>query len=305
MKNEIVVIDEESIKDKIYYIRGKQVILDSDLAKIYGYSTKDFNRQVKNNIERFDDDFRFQLTSEEIKNCSRCKNFTLNNNSGRGSNIKYLPYAFTEEGIYMLMTVLKGEKAVKQSKALIRIFRRIKDFVINNNLIEQKYINNLVLKHDTTLIEYNDRFIDHDEKINTLFDKFSTEDIFKNKMIFKGELYDGYSLILDILNKAKKEIFIIDNYTNKEVLDLVSKLNVKVTIISSNMYDELINKYQSQYNNLTIINNDSFHDRFIIIDKKTGYHLGSSIKDIGKKISYVDNIDKEWLIFLLDKIKDF
>lgn len=141
-------------------------MLDSDLPKIYGYTTKDFNRQVKNNIERFDVDFRFQLTREEYINILRCKNCTLELEQGKYS--KYLPYVFTEDGIYMLMTVLKGEKAILQSKALIRIFRRLKDYVIDNNLIEQRYINSLVFKHDNKLIEY-------DSKFEEIFSKFDNE----------------------------------------------------------------------------------------------------------------------------------
>ena len=134
MENEIIIHNEDDLKNKIYTIRGVQVMLDSDLAQIYGYETKDFNRQVKNNIERFDEDFRFQLTDDEVKNVSRWKISTLNDEPhGRGHNIKYNPYAFTEQGIYMLMTVLKGELAVKQSKTLIRLFKQMKDFVLTNS----------------------------------------------------------------------------------------------------------------------------------------------------------------------------
>ena len=129
---EIVVIDETTIKNKIYYIRNQKVMLDFDLAEIYGYSTKRFNEQVKRNNEKFDDDFMFQLTEEEISEISRSQNATLNKGTGRGSNIKYKPYVFTEQGIYMLMTVLRGELAVKQSKALIRMFKQMKDFIIEN-----------------------------------------------------------------------------------------------------------------------------------------------------------------------------
>ena len=133
MENEISILEENSIRSKIYVIRGQQVMLDFDLAKIYGYETKNFNRQVKNNSERFDSDFMFQLSNTEIEELSRCKIFTLN--SGRGSNIKYAPYAFTEQGIYMLMTVLKGDLAVTQSKMLIRTFKEMKHFIQNNSHI--------------------------------------------------------------------------------------------------------------------------------------------------------------------------
>lgn len=132
LDNSIYVLSEETIKNKIFTIRGQKVMLDSDLAEIYCYSTKAFNQQVKNNIEKFDEDFRFQLTKEEASLFSRSKNLTLNNIDKRGSNIKYLTYAFTEQGIYMLMTVLKGELATRQSKTIIRLFKQMKDFLVNN-----------------------------------------------------------------------------------------------------------------------------------------------------------------------------
>ena len=129
---EIVVIDEATIKSKIHYIRNQKVMLDFELAEIYGYETRAFNQQVKRNNEKFDEDFMFQLTDEEVDELSRSQNATLNKGTGRGSNIKYNPYAFTEQGIYMLMTVLRGDLAVKQSKALIRMFKQMKDFIIEN-----------------------------------------------------------------------------------------------------------------------------------------------------------------------------
>ena len=164
VNNEVIILDEKYIKDKIYIIRGKKVMLDSDLAKIYGYTTKDFNRQVKNNIERFDDDFRFQLTDDEILNLSRCKNFTSMQTKGIKGGRVYNPYVFTEEGIYMLMTVLKGEKAVNQSKTLIKIFKSMKDFLIENNILEQKYINNMVLEHDSSIKLLQETFNKLEEK---------------------------------------------------------------------------------------------------------------------------------------------
>ena len=133
MANEIMIINEEDLKSKIYTIRGVQVMLDKDLAEIYGYETKRFNEQVKNNIERFDDDFMFRLNEDEIQELSRSKISTLK--VGRGNNIKYAPYVFTEQGIYMLMTVLKGELAVSQSKMLVRLFKQMKDCVIENQQI--------------------------------------------------------------------------------------------------------------------------------------------------------------------------
>ena len=135
-KDEIMLVNQESLTEKIYIIRGQKVMLDFELAEIYGYETKNFNRQVKNNIEKFEgEDFMFRLTTQEVEELSRCKNFTLNRGIGRGSNIKYNPYVFTEQGIYMLMTVLKGDLAVRQSRALIRTFKQMKDYIVENQLV--------------------------------------------------------------------------------------------------------------------------------------------------------------------------
>lgn len=284
-KNEVIILDKEYIKDKIYVIRGKKVMLDSDLAKIYGYNTMRFNEQVKNNIERFDEDFRFQLTEDEYKNLVSKK--SISSWGGR----RTLPYAFTEEGIYMLMTVLKGELAIKQSKALIKIFKSMKDFLIENNILEQKYINNMVLDHDTSIKLLQESF-------NSLEAKEE-----KNKIYFKGQRYDAYSFLLDILNSSKEEIIIIDNYVDKKILDLISKTNKNVIIVSENMNVELIKKYQSQYNNLIIKEMNEFHDRFIIIDREILYHIGASLKDLGNKGFAISKIEEEDILDnILDKI---
>ena len=220
MNTNLIIIDEKSIKDKMYYIRGKMVMIDSDLAEIYGYSTKDFNRQVKNNIERFDEDFRFELTKEEVLYLSRCKNFTAMQTKGIKGGRVYNPYAFTEEGIYMLMTVLKGEKAIKQSKALIRIFKSMKDFLIENKILEQDYIKNMLLKHDN--------------RINKL--ELSMEKIIlkkkENEIYFNGQIYDAYSRIIDILNESKKEVIIIDSYADKKILDIIKEMDRQIIIIT-------------------------------------------------------------------------
>lgn len=282
VNNEVIILDEKYIKDKLYVIRGKKVMLDSDLARIYGYSTKTFNQQVNRNIERFDDDFRFELTRDEYYEILRSQNVTLELKQGQYT--KYLPYAFTEEGIYMLMTVLKGEKAVNQSKALIRIFKSMKDFLIENNILEQQYINNMVLEDHNRLDTLELTF-------NILKEKEE-----KNRIYFKGQIYDAYSFLLEIFNNSKEEIIIIDNYIDKKILDLICKTNKKVIIVSMNMNEELIKKYQSQYNNLTIKEINEFHDRFIIIDRKILYHVGASLKDLGNKGFGISKIEEQDLI---------
>ncbi len=207
----------EDIRSRIYTIRGEQVMLDSDLAEIYGYETKNFNRQVRNNIEKFDEeDFMFQLNKEEVEQLSRCKNFTLNRGTGRGSNVKYLPYAFTEQGIYMLMTVLKGELAVKQSKKLIRLFKDMREYLRDYELLSEH-----LTKIDLKLLE-------HDRCIGQVLKQLEEPRRKKAVLFFKGQMFDAFSLIADIIKTAKDEIILIDGYTDTGTLNLLSKKPILV-----------------------------------------------------------------------------
>ena len=278
------MIEKEIIKieNMIYEIRGKQVMLDKDLAKLYecANGTKTINLAVKRHSKRFPERFMFQLTKEETEKIySRFQIETLNNTTNsRGSNIKYLPYAFTEQGVAMLATILRTKVAEEVSIRIMDAFVEMRKY-INNNLIEQTYINKLVLE-------------DH-ERINLLeesFDKLE-EKTKRNSLFFEGQIYDAYSLLIDILNKSNKEIIIIDNYAGKELLDTLKEINKEITIISKNISDELKKKYLRQYQNIKFIHNDSFHDRFIIIDKRILYHCGSSFKDLGKKCFAINKIE--------------
>ena len=284
------IIERENIGSMIYEVRGVQVMLDSDLAKLYccKNGTKEINQAVKNNANKFPDRFSWTLTIEETEKISRSKVLTLNN--GRGSNIKYGARVFTEQGIYMLATILKSNEAIQTTINIMDTFVKMRK-LISTNLMEQKYINNLVLKdHDRIdLLEETFNKLNEKQKVNTLF--------------YEGQVYDAHSLLLDILNESKKEIIIIDNYAGKELLDILRKINKRIVIISSNINEILKNKYEKQYNNVTFINNNTFHDRFIIIDKKILYMCGSSFKDLGKKCFYIGKIEsKDLLNNLLNKI---
>ena len=269
--------DLMNIENKILVIRGQQVMLDRDLAEIYGYETKNFNRQVKNNIEKFDEDFMFQLTKDESNTISRCKNFTLNEKDGRGSNIKYLPYVFTEQGIYMLMTVLKGELAVQQSKTLIRLFKKMRHYFAENAGIISR-----ISDTETKLVE-------HDEKIETLFslmDKYKIED--KQGVFVKGQIFDAYIVLQNLIKKAQKEIILIDNYIDLTILERFAKKNIGVKVIIYTRSDTPVTKldetqFNAQYPSLTLKHTNNMHDRFLIIDNTEIYHIGASLKDLGKK----------------------
>ena len=289
MINEISIITEEDIKNKIYVIRGKEVMLDSDLAKLYKCKngTKEINQAVKNNLNKFPERYSWKLTDEESKDFL-VKNFDQKKET-RGGKYKN-PRVFTEQGVAMLATIIKSEVAVETSIKIMDAFVSMKHLLLNSIDYQKELfiMQNKILEHDNKLIE-------HDSMFEKIFSEYSSKEYLKSKLIFENEIYDAYSFLLDILSKAKEEIIIVDNYCDKKVLDLICKIEVKVIVISKNMNLELIDKYQKQYDNLTVINKESIHDRFIIIDKKIGYHLGSSIKDIGKKCSYINMLEDEEL----------
>ena len=291
MASEIAIHNTESLKDKIYTIRGVQVMLDSDLAEIYGYATKDFNRQVKNNIERFDEDFRFQLTDEEVKYL-RCKFFTANISSMSRS----LPYAFTEQGIYMLMTVLKGDLAVAQSKTLIRLFREMKHFVQNNMLVFDEIAS--IKQHQLN----TDKRVD---ELFTLLDKYNVKDT--QGIFYQGQIFDAYAKFQSFIAQAQTEIILIDNYVDVSVLERLSTKNsgVAVTIYTSNnakITAQDIQNFNAQYPPLTVHYTTNMHDRFLIIDHKILYHIGASLKDLGKKCFAFDLFDASFIPDILAKI---
>ena len=280
--------EELNIENMIYEIRGKQVMLDSDLAKLYECKngTKEINQAVKNNPDKFPNDFYFRLSEVELKYL-RSKNLTANRKS------RSLPYVFTEQGIAMLATILHTSVAAEVSVNIMRAFVKMRK-IISSNLIEQKYINELVIKDNEriNLLEESFSKIEEKEKINHIF--------------YEGQIYDAYSLLIDIFKGAKKEIIIIDNYADKSILDMITNLNVKVTIVTRkfNLLKDIdIKKYNKQYHNLKVIYSNKFHDRFIILDKKVLYHSGASYKDLGNKCFAINKIkDNEYLENILMKI---
>ena len=288
--NKIVVSDNIKIENMIYEIRGKQVMLDSDLAMLFGYETKQLNRQVLRNINRFPENYCFQITDAEYISL-RCQNGTLKN--GRGEHRKYLPYVFTEHGITMLAGILKSEPAIEMSLRIVDIFITMKNY-INTSLIEQKYFNELTIKNTEDI-----------KLLQESFDKLNIKES-NNHIFYEGQIYDAYSLLIDILSKAKKEIIIIDNYAGKKLFDIIRNINVKVKIYTENIDNISKEKYEKQYSNIEIITTNIFHDRFIIIDNRVLYHSGASFKDLGKKCFAITKMeDNSILKELLDKLKKY
>ena len=270
------VLEKEKIDNLIYEIRGKQVMLDSDLARLYECTngTKDINKAVKRNINKFPNDFYFQLTDEEVKKLW-FQNGTAN------KMIRTNPHVFTEQGVAMLSSVLKTDVACEMSIKIIRAFVYMRKFLSNENK------NSILVNHEERIL-----------KLEKSFNKFSSKE---NVIIYEGKIYDAYSALLDIFSESKKEIIIIDNYANKELLDILRKINKKIIIISKNIDEILMKKYTSQYDNVVFINNNPFHDRYIVLDRKIVYVSGMSLKDVGKKYSYIYKVNEE--IFIYELIK--
>ena len=292
------IIKNIDIKDLIYEVRGKQVMLDSDVAYLFGYETKDLNRNVRNNLERFPENYCFILTNEEYDSL-RCKNCTLK--KGRGKHRKYMPYVFTEYGITMLAGLLKSKIAVEASIRIVNQFIEMKKLLKKNN-------DSLSLIND--IYNIKNKLLIHDKNFEVIFDKFERKEDLKSKLFFDGEIYNAYSLLVDIISKANKEIIIIDNFVDKITLDILSKkkVNVMVLLITDDKKSKLtktdIKKFNSEYPTLKIKYTNIFHDRFIIIDNKELYHLGASLKDLGKQVFAISKIeDREYLNNLIERIR--
>lgn len=261
----VVTYETENIKNLIYTIRGKQVMLDSDVAMLYHYDTKRINEAVKRNTERFPQSFCFQLEEEEVKSL-RSQIATLNK-SGRGQHRKYLPYVFTEQGIAMLSGLLRNEIAIQVSINIMDAFVEMRKFIATNSNIF-----NL-----STRMEH--KFLEYDKKFDIVFNELQKdkETEFKQKIFFNGQIYDSYSLIIDIIKRAKNKILIIDNYIDDSILKMLTKKNknVEVVIFTSqncNLTKLDIKKFNLQYPSLKISYTNKFHDRFIVIDSKELYH---------------------------------
>ena len=275
----------ENIKDLIYTIRGKQVMLDSDVAMLYQYTTKNINKAMKRNINRFPEDFCFQLTEKEVENL-RFQFGTSSLNKENYGGRRYLPYVYTEQGISMLAGVLKNDIAIQVSINIIRAFIEMRKFITNNAQVFERL----------TKIEY--KMLEHNKKFDIVFNELQKEKKteFKEKIFFEGQIYDAYSLIIDIIQKAKHKILIIDNYIDASILKMLSKKNknVEAVVLTSpncNLNKLDINKFNNQYPVLKVAKTNKFHDRFIVIDNRQLYHVGASLKDLGKKCFAISKIE--------------
>ena len=296
---------EQTIKQKIFTIRGKQVMIDRDLAELYGVPTKVLNQAIKRNIKRFPKDFMFQLDEKEVNamgsQIATSKNRTLkpkiqqyNEDFSRsqivtldkikqGQNIKYLPYAFTEQGVAMLSSVLRSQKAIDVNIQIIRAFIEMRKYISKNLELFQR-----LDKVENKLLTYDKNF---EQIFNALEDKtLPTKGIF-----FDGQVFDAYKFVSELIKSAKETIILIDNYVDETVLTLFEKRNENVkVVIYSNLTKQLeldLKKFNSQYERIEIKQFNKSHDRFLIIDNQV-YHFGASLKDLGKKWFAFSKMDK-------------
>ena len=317
-KDERMLVNQESLVKKIYIIRGQKVMLDFELAEIYGYETKNFNRQVKNNIEKFEgEDFMFRITEEEMDNL-RCKIFT----SSWGGT-RYLPYAFTEQGIYMLMTVLKGDLAVRQSRALVRTFKQMKDYIVENqgligkreflqlsmqitsNVVEMQNLRRDLMNVEDQVAEVVDTLnnVVHKSELSDLILDLSNPQLKYGFLLLNGQPIEANLAYKDIYSIAKKSIYIVDNYIGVKTLVLLKDVpsSVEVIIFSDNIgkglhileYQDFCQEYP--FRKITFQKSGGgFHDRYIIIDWNTEhqriYHCGASSKDAGQRITSITEV---------------
>ena len=300
----IIEITNELIINMIHEVRGQKVMLDFELAELYGYETKRLNEQIKRNIERFPEEFMFQLTSVEVNNLSRSQNATamsITQTKGMHGGRVTLPYAFTEQGVYMLMTVLKGEIAVKQSIALVKAFKAMKDYISNNEglvtLHDILEISKQTNENTQNIKELKDDLKRQSEQLGIVMDNFVDPNKYKHIVIFNGQKIEAWLAFQNIYKQAKKSIIVIDDYIDINTLNLlkVCEKDIDVTIYSDNvarnkLSDEQLQIFINETGLIVTIKptNHLIHDRYIFIDlglsNEKGYHCGSSIKDSGSSL---------------------
>lgn len=268
-------------------------MLDSDVAMLYHCETKYVNRVVKRNVDRFPEEFCFQLKEKEFQNL-RCQFVTSSLSKNYGGR-RYMPCVFTEQGIAMLSALLKSDIAIKVSVSIMKAFIELRKLLsVNGQVIER-----------LTTLEYKQ--IENEKNFNKVFNMLQQEENIKQRVFFEGQIYDAYSLIIDIIRKANKKITIIDNYVDDSILKLLAKKNNNVEVViltsnNSNIQNIDIQKFNKEYSILKVAKTDKFHDRFILLDNKEMYHLCASIKDLGRKCFAISKVENEEIIELIKKV---
>jgi len=329
MEQKTEVMSVEDIQNKVYVLRGQQVMLDYDLAEVYGYEVKNLNQQVKRNIARFPEDFMFQLTREEIESVKSQIVISRENNffEGQGGGRRTLPYAFTEQGIYMLATVLRGELAEQQSIFIMRAFREMRHYIKQNQqFVTQSEMQLVTAKVSEISVQVagtvdwknkaEERFDSIQKSIDTLNENFVSDKDFKNFVIYKGQKFEADAAYIDIYQQAQKSIYVVDDYVNTKTLQLLSQKQsgVEVVLFTENGHGKrgfltttVVNDFIQQYPPMRIKSNTDCHDRLIVLDyglpTEQAYHCGASSKDAGKKLCAINVILETSMIHpVIDKL---
>ena len=281
-----VIVEDREIQSMIYTFRGKQVMLDSDLAKLYQVETRIFNQTVKRNIDRFPERFRFQLTEKEYENLR--SQFVISSEGAKHGGRRYMPYVFTEQGIAMLSSVLRSNVAVEVSIRIMDSFVEMRRFLVSNQELFSR-LDRVELKQ-----------IETDKKLEQVFNYIATRTEVKQHIFFDGQIYDAFSFIVDLIKKAQNKLVLIDNYVDTNTLNLLCKKNNGVSVLiagsgKGSLTSKDISKFNAQYQGLLVKTRNDFHDRFMIIDDTEVYHIGASIKDAGKKSFGISKIEDEVL----------
>lgn len=322
MEQNTQLMTVDNICNRVYIIRGQQVMLDYDLAEIYGYEVKRLNEQVKNNISRFPEDFMFQLSKDEVpEDFLKSKISTLNEQGNkRGMHMKKLPYAFTEQGIYMLATVLRGELAEQQSIFIMRAFREMRHYIKQNQQFvtqsEMRLVTAKVSEISVQMASMSDRQKKTEQKvqdiqrsIDTINENFVSDKDFRNFVIYKGQKFEADAAYIDVYQQADTSIYVVDDYMNTKTLQLLSqkKQGVEVILFTENGHGRkgflttaVVNDFINQYPPLRIKSNSDCHDRLIVLDyglpTEQAYHCGASSKDAGKKLCAINKIENTEMI---------
>ena len=291
----LTIVDNKEIQNMIYTFKGRQVMIDSDLAYLYNVETKVLNQAVKRNLNRFPEHFRFQLTEEEYENL-RSQFVTSSEDNTHGGR-RYMPYVFTEQGIAMLSAVLKSDVAVEVSIKIMNSFVEMRNFLLSNREMFDR-LDRVELKQ-----------LETDRKLEEVFNYIASNTEVKQNVFFDGQIYDAFSFIVGLVKKANKEIILIDNYVDVNTLNILCKKNKSVDVViitagKGSLSTKDITKFNAQYPKLSIKTTTDFHDRFLIIDKTEVYHIGASIKDAGKKSFGITKIeDKDLVKSLVNKVR--
>ena len=290
-----VIVDNKDIKNMIYTFRNQQVMVDSDLARLYQVTTGNLNKAVKRNLSRFPEHFRFQLTEHEYKNL-RFQNGSSSSNNNYGGR-RYMPYVFTEQGIAMLSAVLKSDIAVEVSVKIMNSFVEMRRFLLSNQELFSR-LDRIEIKQ-----------LETDRKFEEVFNYIAANTEVKQNIFFNGQIYDAFSFIVGLIRKAKKKIILIDNYVDVYTLNILCKKNQGVDVViatagKGSLSAKDIIKFNAQYSKLSVKTTTDFHDRFLVIDKTEVYHIGASIKDAGKKSFGITKIeDKDLIQSLINKVR--